>query len=393
MKQNVIKKKTMKGGLSIVLIALIATIFAACSNDIVLRDTAELQTDNPKAIGFTSYSEKITRGDVTNANNLEYYHNTFEVYGTKQSTVDNTVQYVFGKPPAFENPTVGVVCTYQASPDAVLGDWKYNHPRFWDKQASYDFVAFAPENAPLKYKYNVVDGTGQVGDANNEFVTTPNYTLVGTNLQATASTAEKVKGFTGNGGADLDVMISAPNAQNGSAHDAQVNLVFSHILSKLNVSFAKAAALDAVDAVTITSVEITGLKEKGSYSQNDYNLVTTTSGWTTIDVTPSTYKLAYSGSQNLNASTGSALYFIESLVMPQTIADDQVALVVKYTITSGTYFEDYTYKLDLYDIAALRKFFDGYNYTLNFTIAPDVIKFDATVTPWTDQAVVNQTIQ
>lgn len=395
MKQNVIKKKTMKGGLSIVLIAVIATIFAACSNDIVLRDTAELQTDNPKAIGFTSYSEKITRGDTDVNTNLEYYHNTFEVYGTKQSTVDSTVQYVFGKPPAaFENPTVGVVCTYQASPDSVLGDWKYNHPRFWDKQASYDFVAFAPENAPLKYKYNVVDGTGQVGDANNEFVTTTtNYTLTGTNLQATASTAEKVKGFTG--GADLDIMISAPNAQNGSAHDDQVNLVFSHILSKLNVTFAKAAALDAVDSVTITGVEITGLKEKGSYSQKNYNLVETTSGWTTIDVTvtPSTYKLAYSGSQNLNASTDSALYFIESLVMPQTIADDQVALVVKYTITSGTYFEDYTYKLDLYDIAALRKFFDGYNYTLNFTIAPDVIKFDATVTPWTDQAAVNQTIQ
>ena len=55
MKKNVINKKTMKGGLSIVLIAAVAAIFAACSNDIVLRDTAELQTDNPKAIGFTSY--------------------------------------------------------------------------------------------------------------------------------------------------------------------------------------------------------------------------------------------------------------------------------------------------------------------------------------------------
>ena len=393
MKKNVINKKTMKGGLSIVLIAAVAAIFAACSNDIVLRDTAELQTDNPKAIGFTSYSEKITRGNTDVNTNLEYYHNTFQVYGTKKSTVDNAVQYVFGQSPNSANPTVGVLCTYQVAPDAVLGDWKYDNPRFWDKQANYKFVAFAPDNAPLKYKYNTADGTGQVGDENNEFVTSADYTLTGTNLQTTASTAEKVKGFTGNGGADLDVMISAPNAQNGSAHDAQVNLVFSHILSKLNVTFAKAAALDAVDAVTITSVEITGLKEKGSYSQNDYNLVTTTSGWTTIDVTPSTYKLAYSGSQNLNASTGSALYFIESLVMPQTIADDQVALVVKYTITSGTYFEDYTYKLDLYDIAALRKFFDGYNYTLNFTIAPDVIKFDATVTPWTDQAVVNQTIQ
>lgn len=391
MKQNVIKKKTMKGGLSIVLIAVIATIFAACSNDIVLRDTAELQTDNPKAIGFTSYSEKITRGDVTNANNLEYYHNTFQVYGTKKSTVDNAVQYVFGQSPNPTNPTVGVECTYQASPDAVLGDWKYNHPRFWDKQANYNFVAFAPNNAPLKYKYNVVGGTGQVGDANNEFVTTTNYTLAGTNLQTPASTAEKVKGFTG--GADLDIMISATNAQNGSTHSDYVNLVFSHILSKLNVTFAKAAALDAVNAVTITGVEITGLKEKGSYSQNTYDLALTKSGWTTIDVVGSTYKLAYSGSQNLNASTGSALYFIESLVMPQTIADDQVALVVKYTITSGTYSENYTYELDLYDIAALRKFFDGYNYTLNFTIAPDVIKFDATVTPWTDQAAVNQTIQ
>ena len=79
--------------------------------------------------------------------------------------------------------------------------------------------------------------------------------------------------------------------------------------------------------------------------------------------------------------------------MPQTIADDHVTLVAKYKIESGTYSENYTYELDLYDIATLQKFFDGYNYTLNFTIAPDVIKFDATVTPWTDQLAVNKTIE
>ena len=392
MKKNVINKKTMKGGLSIVLIAAVAAIFAACSNDIVLRDTAELQTDNPKAIGFTSYSEKITRGNTDVNTNLEYYHNTFQVYGTKKSTVDNAVQYVFGQSPNSANPTVGVLCTYQVAPDAVLGDWKYDNPRFWDKQANYKFVAFAPDNAPLKYKYNTADGTGQVGDANNEFVTSADYTLTGTNLQTTASTAEKVKGFTGNGGADLDIMISATNAQNGSTHNDEVNLVFSHILSKLNVTFAKAAALEA-STVTVTSVEITGLKEKGSYSQNTYHLASTTSGWTAKTVNPSTYKLAYSGSQILNASTDSAFYFIESLVMPQTIADNQVTLVAKYKIESGTYSENYTYELDLYDIATLQKFFDGYNYTLNFTIAPDVIKFDATVTPWTDQLAVNKTIE
>ena len=385
-KMKQIKEKTTKGNLLLsVLIAVVAIVFAACSSDVVLNDIAESQTDTPKAIGFTSFSEKITRADT----DLEYYHNTFVVYGTKQSTVDNAIQYVFGgKATALGNQD-GVTCTYDAASTTVTGYWKYDNPRYWDKQAEYDFIAYAPDNAPLRYFYNAADA--QVGDPNNKFVTNADYTLAGTNLQATATTAEKVKGFTGD--VDLDIMISTAKSQCGS-NNADVALVFKHILSKLNVTFAKADVLNDA-TVTVTSVEITGLKEKGSYNESDYvnDEFTKTSGWTTIDVTTSTYKLAYSGSQALNNSTGSAFYFIESLVMPQTIDDDQVTLVAKYKIESGTYSENYTYELDLYDIATLQKFFDGYNYTLNFTIAPDVIKFDATVTPWTDQLAVNKNIE
>ena len=146
--------------------------------------------------------------------------------------------------------------------------------------------------------------------------------------------------------------------------------------------------------MTVTSVEITGLKEKGSYKQSDYvnDEFTKTSGWAAKEVTGSTYKLAYSNGQELNASDGLPYLFIESLVMPQTIDDDQVTLKAKYTIQTGGYSENYTYQLDLYDVEALRKYFDGYNYTLKFTIQPDVIKFDATVTVWDDQAASNQTI-
>jgi hypothetical protein len=89
---------------------------------------------------------------------------------------------------------------------------------------------------------------------------------------------------------------------------------------------------------------------------------------------------------------GLSFYFIESLVMPQTIADDQVTLKAKYTIQTGGYSENYTYQLDLYDVEALRKYFDGYNYTLKFTIQPNVIKFDADVTVWENQLASNQTI-
>ena len=384
-KMKQIKEKTTKGNFLLsVLIAVVAIVFAACSSDVVLNDITESQTDTPKAIGFTSFSEKITRADT----DLEYYHNTFVVYGTKQSTVDNAIQYVFGgKATALGNQD-GVTCTYNATA-GVTGNWEYVNPRYWDKQAEYDFIAYAPDNAPLRYFYNAADA--QVGDPNNEFVTNADYTLAGTNLQATATTAEKVKGFT-DAGVDLDLMISAAKPQSGSNND-DVALVFKHILSKLNVTFAKADVLNDA-TVTVTSVEITGLKEKGSYNESDYvnDEFTKTSGWTTIDVTPSTYKLAYSGSQALNNSAGSALYFIESLVMPQTIADDQVTLKAKYTIQTGGYSENYTYQLDLYDVEALRKYFDGYNYTLKFTIQPDVIKFDAEVTVWDNQAASNQTI-
>jgi len=384
-KMKQIKEKTTKGNFLLsVLIAVVAIVFAACSSDVVLNDITESQTDTPKAIGFTSFSEKITRADT----DLEYYHNTFVVYGTKQSTVDNAIQYVFGgKATALGNQD-GVTCTYNATA-GVTGNWEYVNPRYWDKQAEYDFIAYAPDNAPLRYFYNAANA--QVGDVNNEFVTNADYTLAGTNLQATATTAEKVKGFTG-AGVDLDLMISNPKPQSGS-NNADVALVFKHILSKLNVTFAKADVLDGA-TVTVTSVEITGLKEKGSYKQSNYvnDEFTKTSGWNAKEVTGSAYKLACSNGQELNASGGLPYFFIESLVMPQTIADDQVTLKAKYTIQTGGYSEDYTYQLDLYDVEALRKYFDGYNYTLKFTIQPNVIKFDADVTVWDNQPASNQAI-
>jgi len=372
-----------------------AAMLAACSNDVALRDNVQTQTEAPKAIGFNSYSLKATRGDATLNTNLEYYHSTFAVYGTKQSNNDATdIQYVFGAAPSATVLTPdGVTCTYTTD-ENVLGDWKYENPRYWDKQATYDFIAYAPVSAKNPIRYSYAEVGDQVGDDGGEFVTTDPYTLTGTNLQATATTAEIVKGFTGT--ADLDLMISASNAQNGNGHDDEVTLVFRHILSKLNVTFAKSSTLDNA-TVTINSVTISGLDDSGDYAESVYDATADpkVSGWTSSSV-DNTYALNYNaaGGQALNASTANKPYFfIESLVIPQTIAaDNKVILTAKYTIKSGTYSEDYTYKLDLHSVAALNEFFDGYNYTLKFTIQPDIIKFDASVTPWDDQNGVAKTI-
>lgn len=387
-KMKQIKEKTTKGNLLLsVLMAVVAIVFAACTSDIVISDVDDSQADNAKVIGFKSYSEKITRA----ATDLEFYHNTFVVYGTKQSKNDLTdIQYVFGGKATNPGNQDGVTCTYEAAPTTVTGYWKYDNPRYWDKQADYDFIAYAPANAPLRYYYNAADA--QVGDALNDFVTSVGgYTLTGTNLQVNAASNEIVQGFTET--KDLDLMISDSNGQDGNAHDDEVNLVFKHILSKLNVTFAKDLSVLDNSTVTLKSVEIEGLKDKGVFSKN--NTVTGVSGWT-AEVVNNTYKLAYPvdpGAENEKVLAGAALYFIESLVIPQAIADDQVTLTAKYTIQTGGYSEDYTYKLDMYDVVALRTFNGANNYTLKFTIAPDVIKFDASVTLWTDQAAIDETIE
>lgn len=377
-----------------------AAIFAACSETEKIQEN--LQDNEPAAIGFTSYSQKATRGNTDVATNLEYYHNKFAVYGTKQNVNDATdIQYVFGGKATAVGVQDGVTCTYQTSADAVLGDWKYDDPRFWDKQATYDFIAYAPAAAanPIRYYYGAVKA--QVGDAGSYFKTSSDYILNGTNIQATATQAEKIKGFNEAGNGDLDLMISDSEAQNGSGHDTYVNLVFRHILSKLNITIGQAEALYNSD-VTIKEVKVTGLKDKGSYNEQNYNATANpkVSGWT-ADVDNNTYALHYTGNQVLDKGqyvadvfqAGDPYFFIESLVMPQTIADNQTTLTIKYNIASDTYNEDYTYTLDLYDLAALQKYYDGYNYYLNITIAPDVIKFDATATLWDNTTVVNQTVQ
>ena len=375
---------------SIYILAAVATMLVSCgetekiNND--LKDTTE-----PRVIGFSSFSEKATKGDGGNSANilnLEYFHNTFAVYGTKENTQTHDKEYVFGESAA---TTAGVKggteCTYTGDADASFygSNWSYTDLRYWDRQAEYDFIAYAPalDSNPLRYKYNAVGA--EVGDAGNDFVAT-DYVLTGKNLQAKATAAAKNKGFNVND-QDLDLMTSASQSQLGTVH-TPVQLTFKHILSKINVIIGKSETLDNAD-VLIDEVTITKLVDKGSYAESRYDGVSTprVSGWTpaaTNDDADYVLKYETSAGEPYLPDTDGAdtynvnpLYFIESLVIPQTIAND-AKVTVKYHINS----EAYTYVLVLKD--AFTEFFDRYNYNLTFTIGPSVITFDASAYGWAD---------
>lgn len=380
---------------SYLMLAATATILASCAEtdkiNTDLKDTTE-----PKVIGFSSYSEKATKGDATVASNLEFYHNTFAVYGTKQSKNDATdIQYLFGGAATAAGVQNGVTCSYQdPTKPSVLGDWRYDDPRFWDKQATFDFIAYAPVAAanPIRYYYNAADA--EVGDAGNEFKTTATYTLAGTNIQSTPTNAEKIKGFTVEAGGDLDLMVSGYSGSiDGALHNEYVNLIFRHILSKFNVKVVKGEGLNNA-IVKVKEVTISGLDDSGDYTSSTY-VPATTSGWASSSVN-NTYKLTYNDATGttLNSGTyagnpavftpGAPYYFIESLIMPQAIADDQVNVTVKYSIESTTsgLVQNFTNTFDLNDLENLRNLNEGYNYTLTCTVQTEMIKFDASASVW-----------
>lgn len=415
-------------------LAAVAAIMASCSNEVLIDDIKSGDTD--VAIGFSTFSDKATKGDATVNTNLEYYHSSFAVYGTKKSTVTNTVGSVFDATETKYTP--------DETQQNGTGEWKYATPRYWDKQANYNFIAVAPSADIVKYS---IATDKEVGDEANDFVTAEaaGYTLVGQNLQATATAAEKVKGFTGASGEDTDIMTSANADQAGSSVTAStvVNLTFKHILAKLNVTVAKAMVLNDA-TVKVKSIEITGLDDKGTYSEKAYvapgtykkatgtyvagtTYYTTSTGDQEVDATSfvagttdvstyfvdaqksgwtssasgATYSLKYeaasSATDNELADATSATatvpsYFIESLVMPQGVSAEKLTLVYEITTGTGsdTHTEEFAYNMDLNK--AFTSFMDRNNYTLKFTIEPLVIKFDATATLWADQPAQSVTI-
>lgn len=331
-------------------LTVIVAATSSCDNEIRVEEQEnkpEIVTDTP--IEFSIFADKGTRAQETN---LEAYHKTFAVYGTKDN---HGMQTVFDK----------VKVTYEAGATAP-NEWTYSPLRYWDKQGSYEFIAFAPASAPMAY---TLSAEGKV--TGGQFATTGTYTLIGQNIQDGTSGEEKYVGFVGGTDKDTDIMLSDKATADGALKPT-VNLNFHHILAKLNVAVKTVSGFTS--DIIVKNITITGLNDTGEY---------TATGWVSSSVDAS-YKLQYDDATGGELSD-KATYFIESLVMPQEM-DGKLTLV--YEISSGSYTETYTYVVDIEDVYSTYTSFDKEsNYTITFTIDPtnDAIKFDAKVATWEEK--------
>lgn len=334
-------------------------VVTGCNNDEVYIDeqAPQPETTVETPIAFSIFADKATRAQATN---LEAYHNTFAVYGTKEN---NGMQTVFDE----------VTVTYQSGAEAP-NEWTYSPLRYWDKQGKYEFIAYTPAAAPISY---TLASDGKI--SGGKFATTGKYTLIGQNIQNGTSSEEKYVGFVGGTDKDTDIMLSDKATADGALKPI-VNLNFRHILAKLNVALKTTPSFPS--AITVKNITITDLDDTGEY--------TDATSWSSSSV-DANYKLQYDDATGV-VLTDKAAYFIESLIMPQAM-DGKLTLI--YEITSGSYTESFTYVVDLDKVfTSSTKYEEGSNYTVTFTIDPsDPIKFDANVSVWDEKENSTQVIK
>ena len=349
------------------LMAMAATMFAACSQTEVIDEVVDNST--PKAIGFTTYAEGQTRAENSSANyewDLEKHHSTFKVWAYKNVSNDK----VF----------TGDIVSHDGT------KWDYTNTRYWDKAASwYEFYAAAPQN------FNWVLNE-KTADKNDDYFTLANYELKGDNLNSGGFSDYK-ESFS-NVVNDVDLMIAEPKKVEYANFNTDVQLNFIHILSRLNITVKKDGSVD--DQVNLVKLDVVDLKNIGNF--NEDNITGTlangiTNRWIAADnYTTITY--------DKNDVVGTnAKYAVQALVIPQNADFEEVKLDgkdmnanpkpyirIEYTITpTGGYAETFVAYYNLanaFGETTAIAFNEGWQNTLNITIYPTAIKFDANTAPW-----------
>ncbi len=407
---------------SLLIISTVVVLFTACSENDTFKSTVqEQQAEQP--LSFSAYADKVTKG--TNSTALNDFYTVFGVYSWK------TVNGAVVSDPVFSNTpnefftadqagstvykTSGKPSVEWALPDnfgtgeGKKGYWYYQDVRYWDKMASeYQFFAIAPYDESTTPYYSVAaiapnatneqkNNNFSIYSSETKYNISAEYNLARTNLTANpVSETEAPKAELTYSGFKKDFMIADKKTLKpvGTVTTSDVQLVFHHILTKLNVKIQKDANYKGQQVLKVNELKIANLAKDGYYT---YTTSMVTNGWTSsgkydIDINTE-YPLA-------NATTNySGNYWIETLIFPQTTnckaagaqptADELTDryLYIQYQIGEEEYnvYYDLAYVFDATATPGTNfEFKPGSQYNLTMTVGPSPIHFDAEVVEWTD---------
>lgn len=367
----------------LMILAAVAAIAAtACTKTFEVVPTPEAP------INFGTWTNVLTKvSHATGTGGTAFQDGeAFDVYGYKTTDTDVVV---------FNGDDV----TYSTTGSK----WDYTLKRFWDPSASkYVFFAVLPAGQ-LAAEANLGDyaKTGLFTSNDIPFNDPTSYTN-----DILVADKETVNG----GGSAGSYTYSSP-----------VEMKFNHVASCVDLKVKQDAALGASTTVTVTSLALINIANKGHFAVSAYAGSTPfkpTVAWepaTTASVLGSegVYNVTLPGGNPVDAAgktqydsdadpdadndvdASAAVLFEDYVFMPQTITDAVQKIRISYTIQVGDEISTYTNKeFDLYDFMTtdsnnnsegdhITSWAPGTHYTYYLTIGAKAISFTARVKAWT----------
>ena len=346
------------GHIAKLMLAGVILTVAGCAYDDTVRDLREQPADSESLI--ISFSNGIIDSPVpmhTRAVTMLSDHmETMGVWGW-QTTSEGVTDRLF----------LNQEVTFSAS----LAKWTYSPLKYWETKSTYRFYAYAPHSGS-------VPGVTAAINPDNHAISLTGVTLQGSNtidsgVPAPPANFGKV--------ADTDWMLDRTGQSMAGINRSEVIFNMQHLLSKICVRVRRSTTFlpDSILSINIDSLELGSFISQGNFVQSMENSSQTLAQeWTQVDTLP-----RYNVTSAKHVSIpDSAVYVLESLLIPQRVNDQQYIRVWYNIGNAGGYINH------MDNIFSLDELFSGFetgkNYVITVTIGPDPIKFDASVQDWTD---------
>ena len=347
----------MRRMINMMLVGLILTA-TGCSYGDSIRELREQPVDESRAITFSNGIIDSPVPMRTRALALLSDHMaSMGVWGW-QTTSEGVTERLF------QNQNV----TFSTS----LDKWTYSPLKYWENKSTYRFYAYAPhaDSDP---------GVTASIDASTHAISITGVTLKGCNtidsgVPSPPANFGKVD--------DIDWMLDRTGQSMAGVNRSEVIFNMQHILSKLSVRVRRSTSFlpDSILSISIDSLTLGSFVSQGDFVQSLENASQVLAPeWAPVDTLP-----RYSMTSAKHVSIpDSAVYVLESLLIPQAVNDDQYIRVWYNIGNSGGYINH------IDNIFSLKKLFAGFetgkSYVITVTIGPDPIQFDAGVQDWSSE--------
>lgn len=287
-------------------------------------------------------SMESTRALITDDNGLQEVG--FGVYATKKVASNNPVL-------VFDNEKV-----YYSSV------WKYDNTKYWDRTATYNFVAYAP------YSVSVSASTSYALSTN---------TLTIKDIPYWQTINKDVTDYlVANSSGSADYYLT--QQQTSTA----VNFNFSHILSQLVINVVKDANLTNTE-YKVKKIEYINVPASEGKANCTYSSPSSTPSFSEISITssssnPSSVSML-TGEMVVTLADANDIITLPHLVVPFTLSDKKVQVEVTYTV-AGTE-RNKTVDTGITQLEA------GKRYELTLTFKGADIVPSLSIEPWTDVSV------